>query len=128
MFSTGTDSVSGGDVSLKEVEIWAARQTSLLFGTLAGNGVYHNVDFVLSEVERSILDVSLLTLFTVFTFLLVDDTGVGHDNKDSSNVTVVGVWFAEHVGGGIHTFGDKVTMAHVVSRSDSIDERFLVVD
>jgi hypothetical protein len=46
----GADSVSGGDVSLKEVEVWAAREASLLFGTFWGDGVDHDVDFSLSEV------------------------------------------------------------------------------
>jgi len=117
---SGADSVSGGDVSLEEVEVWAARQTSFLFSTFSSDGVNHDVDFRLSEVEGGFLDLSQGFLF--------NDTGVGHDHKNSSSVFGFGSKVVEHVKGGIKTFGDKVTMSHVVSTLDGAEKLSFVVD
>jgi hypothetical protein len=110
----GADSVSSGDISLQEVEIWAARQTSFLFSTFSGNGVNHNIDFSLSEVEGSFLDLSQGFLF--------DNTGVGHDHQNSSGVIGFGTEVVEHIKGGVKTFGDVVTMAHVGGVLDGTEE------
>lgn len=111
---SGADSISGGDVSLQEVEVWAARQTSFLFGTFGSNGVNHNVDFSLSEVEGGFLDLSQGFLF--------DNTGVSHDHQNSSGVFGFRTEVVEHFEGGVKTFGDVVTMAHVLSVLDGTEE------
>jgi len=117
---SGTDSVSGGDVSLKEVEVWAARQASFLFGTLGSDGVNHNVDFGLSEVQRSSLDGSQRSFF--------DDTGVGHDHENSSSVFGFGAEVVEHIESAIKTFGDVVTMSHVGGVGDGAKKASFFVD
>ena len=113
-FISGADSVSSSDIPLQEVKVWAARQTSLLFGTFSGNGVNHNVDFGLSEVEGGFLDLSQGFLF--------DDTGVGHNHQNSSSVFGSGAEVVEHIKSGVKTFGDVVTMAHVFSVLDGTEK------
>jgi len=114
VFVFSADSVSGGDVSLEEVEVWAAREASLLFSTLWGDGVDHNIDLVLSEVEGSFLDGSERSL--------LDNTRVGHDHEHSSSVFVSVSEVFEHTEGGVETLGDVVTMSHVLSIGDSSEE------
>lgn len=121
VFVFSANSVSGGDVSLKEVEVWAAREASLLFSTFWGDGVDHDVDLVLSEVEGSFLDGS--------ERFLLDNTGVGHDHENSSSVFVVAVSeVVEHTESGVETFGDVVTMAHVLSIGDSSENVSFLAD
>lgn len=121
VFVFSANSVSGGDVSLKEVEVWAAREASLLFSTFWGDGVDHDVDLVLSEVEGSFLDGS--------ERFLLDNTGVGHDHENSSSVFVVAVSeVVEHTENGVETFGDVVTMSHVLSIGDSFENVSFLAD
>jgi len=114
VFVFSTNSVPGGDVSLKKVEVWAAREASLLFSTFWGDGVDHNIDLVLSEVEGSFLDGG--------ERFLLDNTGVGHDHENSSSVFVSVSSVVEHTESGVETLGDVVTMSHVFSRGDSTEK------
>jgi hypothetical protein len=111
---SGADSVSSSDIPLQEVKVWAARQTSFLFSTFGGNSIDHDIDFSLSEVEGGFLDLSQGFLF--------DNTGVGHDHQNSSSVIGFGAEVVEHIEGGVKTFGDVVTMAHVFSVLDGTEE------
>lgn len=120
---SSADSVSGGQKLLEEVKVWAAREASLLLGTLWGNGVDHNVNLGLSEGRRGSLNLAELRIGGGGA-VLGNHTRVGHDDEDSSHsVAVLAV--LEGGEGGVQTSVNVVTVSHVLGVGHGLSEGVL---